>query len=350
MADKSKILIIQTAFLGDTILSLPMVQTLKKINPGFEIDFMCIPATANVLLNNTNICKVIKYDKKASGKLDKLIQIIKIIRSEKYDVILCPHRSFRSALMTYFSKADVRIGFNKNALSFLLTHKAVYRPDFHEINRNLELIKLIPGITVSSDDLILKPEFFPTGEDKNIAGNLLKDFFVADKDKLICFAPCSKWFTKSIPELKSAEIISALFSEGYKVILTGGKEDEIFCESVVTRLQNEKMVINMAGKLTPVQSSIVIERADALITVDSAASHIGSATNTPIIIVYGSTIPGFGFYPLTSKNIIIENNSLDCRPCTDHGRGSCPKQHFKCMQDINIDELLNSLVSILGTN
>ncbi len=348
MANKSKILIIQTAFLGDTILTLPMVQTLKKINPDFEIDFVCIPATANVLLNNPNIHNVIKYDKKASGKLSKLLQIIKIIRSGKYDIILCPHRSLRSALITYFSKAKVRIGFNKNALSFLLTQKAVYRPDFHEIKRNLELIKLIPGINVNSDDLILRPEMFPMKEDKNIADNLLNDFTSPVKDKLICLAPCSKWFTKSIPELKSVEIINALCTAGYKVILIGGKEDEIFCESVVTRLQNDKMVINLAGKLTPVQSSIVIGNSDVLITVDSAASHIGSATDTPIIIIYGSTIPGFGFYPLTSKNIIIENNSLDCRPCTGHGRGSCSKQHFKCMQDINADEILNALQTILN--
>jgi heptosyltransferase-2 len=345
LADANKILIIQTAFLGDTILSLPIAESLKKINPEFVIDFMCIPSTANVLANNPDIRRTIIYDKKSSGKLSKLIDIIKQIRAEKYDIIICPHRSLRSALITFYSKAKVRIGFDKNALSFLLTHKAVYRSDFHEINRNLELIKLIPDINVNPDEFVLKPQMFPSHEDETIAVNLLADFIKTGADNIICFAPCSKWFTKSIPELKSVDIINTLISAGYKVILIGGKDDEIFCESVLTRVDNHN-ALNLAGKLTPEQSSLVIAKAKALVTVDSAASHIGSVTNTAIIIIYGSTIPGFGFYPLTSKHIVIENNSLDCRPCTDHGRGSCPKVHFKCMQDINPQEIVSSLQTL----
>jgi heptosyltransferase-2 len=345
LAEAKKILIIQTAFLGDTILSIPLVQSLKKINPEFVIDFMCIPSTANVLMNNPGISKVIIYDKKSSGKLSKLKDIIKVVREEKYDIIICPHRSLRSALITYYSKAKIRIGFDKNALSFLLTHKAVYRRDYHEINRNLELIKLIPGININQDDFILKPEIYPVNEDVTIADKLLGEFAQTGTENIICLAPCSKWFTKRIPELKATDIVNSLISSGYKLILLGGKDDEIFCESVLTRVNNHN-VINLAGKLTPAQSSLAITKAKALITVDSAASHIGSTTNTPIIIIYGSTIPGFGFYPLTSKHVIIENNSLDCRPCTDHGRGSCPKQHFKCMKDINPDEIVSSLQTI----
>lgn len=349
MSGTNKILIIQTAFLGDTILSLPIAQSLKKINPDFEIDFMCIPATANVFSNNPDIRRTIIYDKKSSGKLSKLIEIIKQIRAEEYDIIICPHRSLRSALITYYSNAKVRIGFDKNALSFLLTHKAVYRKDYHEINRNLELVKLIPELNVNPDEFILKPQMFPSQDDEIAAGKLLSDFIKTGTDNIICFAPCSKWFSKSIPELKAADIVNSLISAGFKVILIGGKDDEIFCESVLTRVNNHN-VINLAGKLNPVQSSIVIEKSKALITVDSAASHIGSTTNTPIVIIYGSTVPAFGFYPLTSKHVIIENNTLDCRPCTDHGRGSCPKGHFKCMKDINPDEIQTSLQSITSNN
>ena len=343
MRPNPKILIIQTAFLGDTILSLPMVQTLKKISPDSIIDYLCIPSTSNILTNSPYINKVIIYDKKARHKLSKLRQIVKKVRSENYDIVLCPHRSFRSALITYRTKASVRIGFDKNSLSFLLTHKATYRIDCHEIIRNLELIKQIPELNISTSDFILKPEFFPSEEDVKIADNILGGFILRRNFKTIIFAPCSKWFTKKIPEAKAVEIVDNLCTLQNKVILIGGIDDKDFCESILKHSKFPTQVSNLAGKLSPVQSSIVIQKTDALITVDSAAAHIGATTDTPIVMIYGSTVPAFGFYPLTSQNVIIENSLINCRPCTNHGRGSCPRKHFKCMNDLDTDEIIKAV-------
>jgi len=344
---KQKILIIQTAFLGDTILSLPLAQSLKNILPECEIDYLCIPATANVMENNPNIHDIIRYDKKAGRKIRNLIKMISFIKERKYDIIICPHRSLRSALITYFSDAKIRIGFNKNVLSFLLTTKAKYLKNEHEIKRNLELIKLIPGIVINDNMLSLKPDLFPSQDDKNTANELLNKF-ITEKDKLICFAPCSKWYTKNLPEKIAVDIINSLNEKGYKVSLIGGMEDEKFCRLIEGQANDKNKVLCLAGKLTPLQSSYAIQRSCALITVDSAAAHIGASTGKPIVMIFGSTIPAFGFYPLTSKNIIIENNNLDCRPCTDHGRGSCPKKHFKCMLDLDITDIVNAVENILN--
>jgi heptosyltransferase-2 len=327
-----------------------MVQSLKKIIPDCTIDYMCIPATANVLQNNPHIRNIIIYDKKSGNKLTKLKRIISTVRSEKYDMVICPHRSFRSALITYYSRAKIRIGFNKNSLSFLLTQKAVYNKNEHEIKRNLSLINNIPGIKPQNSDLILKPELFPTSDDKDIVNSLLKSAQPQPVNKLLSFAPCSKWFTKKIPENKSAEIINSLISSDYSVAIIGGKDDEDYCNSVMNQIKNKSKLINFAGKLTPVQSSFVIQKSSILITVDSAAAHLGASTDTPVVMIYGSTVPAFGFYPLTSKNIIIENNSLDCRPCTNHGRASCPKKHFKCMKEINIEQTKNSIELLIKHN
>ena len=347
MNGKQKILIIQTAFLGDTILSLPLAQSLKNILPECEIDYLCIPATANVMENNPNIHDIIRYDKKAGRKIRNLIKMISFIKERKYDIIICPHRSLRSALITYFSDAKIRIGFNKNVLSFLLTTKAKYLKNEHEIKRNLELIKLIPGIVINDNMLSLKPDLFPSQDDKNTANELLNKF-ITEKDKLICFAPCSKWYTKNLPEKIAVDIINSLNEKGYKVSLIGGMEDEKFCRLIEGQANDKNKVLCLAGKLTPLQSSYAIQRSCALITVDSAAAHIGASTGKPIVMIFGSTIPAFGFYPLTSKNIIIENNNLDCRPCTDHGRGSCPKKHFKCMLDLDITDIVNAVENILN--
>jgi len=356
MNSKHKILIIQTAYLGDVILTLPVVQNIMNQLPGAEIDFLCIPQTEIVLQNNSYIRSFIVYDKRGKNKFSKLKEIISIVRKSKYDIVISPHRSFRSALITHFSGADMRIGFDKNSMSNLLTHRVEYIKNTHEILRNLELIKVIPGITLTKENEILKPELFPSAEDTEIVNKVLNTpHFYPDvhrgKDSihsthLISLAPCSKWFTKQLSESKTIEVINALISSGYGVVIIGGKEDTAFCNKIENGINNPNL-LNLCGKLTPLQSKAVIEKSACLISVDSAAAHLGVSTDTPVVQIYGSTVPAFGFYPLTSKNAIVENETLACRPCTDHGRNSCPLKHFKCIEDLDAVEIVNAVESLV---
>jgi heptosyltransferase-2 len=332
MKDK-KILIIQTAFLGDVILALPMVQTLKLHLPDAKLDFLCIPQTAVVLSGHPDINAVIPYDKKGGDKLDKFIEVLSEIRENEYDIVFCPHRFSRSALLTYYSEAKIRIGFEKNSLSFLLTDKVKYIKDRHEIYRNLDLVKALPGLDYDENKVSLKPNLYPSEEGKKKAEHLLH------RSNLITFAPCSKWFTKQLTLDKSLEIIRKLIFKGYNIALIGGSEDSDYCNELEKRVSDSSL-INLCGRLNPLESYYVITRSKALITVDSAAQHLGAASDTPIVLIYGSTDMRFGFYPLTSKYRIAENNTLDCRPCTDHGRDNCPLGHFKCIEGLNADEII----------
>jgi heptosyltransferase-2 len=337
----TKILIIQTAYLGDVILTLPIVQSLKKLMPDSFIDFLCIPSTANVLENNILIRNVIRYDKRNSG-LSGLLKIISKIRKERYNIVICPHRSFRSALLTYCSYARIKIGFNRNLMSFLLTRKVNYDRSSHEIQRNLELVKNIPGIRFTDPANTLKPELFPSDNDKLFVDKLLSS---ASSSRLITFAPCSKWFTKQLPLHKSAEIVKAFINSGNTVILIGGADDIPYCRNIEKEITGSPLM-NLCGRLTPLQSTVIIGRSRCLISVDSAAAHLCASTDTPIIQIYGSTVPAFGFYPLTSKNVIIENGSLSCRPCTDHGKRRCPLKHFKCMEDLSAEDIVHAAIGL----
>lgn len=331
MKDK-KILIIQTAFLGDVILALPMVQTLKLHLPDAKIDFLCIPQTADVLSGHPDIDTVFPYDKKGGDKLDKFIEVLSEIREVEYDIVFCPHRYSRSALLTYYSEAKARIGFEKNSFSFLLTDKVKYVQDRHEIYRNLDLVKALPGLKYDESKVSMKPHLYPSEENMKRVDHLLH------RSNLIVFAPCSRWFTKQLTLNRSKDLIHKLILEGYNVALIGGKDDEAYCRELAEKT-GDNSLIDLCGKLSPLESYYLITKSKALITVDSAAQHLGAASNTPIVLIYGSTDMRFGFYPLTSIHKIIENNSLDCRPCTDHGRDKCPKIHFKCMEDLKIDEI-----------
>jgi heptosyltransferase-2 len=341
-----KILIIQTAYLGDVILTLPVVQNLKKQLPEAEIDFLCIPQTETVLKNNLYIRNLVVYDKRGKNKFSKLKEIISSVKKSKYDIVISPHRSFRRALITHLSGADIRIGFDKNSMSNLLTHRVTYLKDTHEILRNLELIKVIQGITLTEGNEILKPELFPSEEDVKAVDNFFNAQLKFSAD-FVSFAPCSKWFTKQLSESKSVEVINALITLGYEVVLIGGKEDSQFCSKIENGVNNPNF-LNLCGKLSPLQSKLVIEKSACLVTVDSAAAHLGASTDTPVVQIYGSTVPLFGFYPLTSNNVIIENKVLACRPCTDHGRKSCPLRHFKCIEDLEPGGIVSSVKSLIN--
>jgi heptosyltransferase-2 len=335
-----KILVIQTAFLGDVILALPMVQSLKLLMPDSKIDFLCIPGTSAVLENHPDINNIIQYDKKGGDKIDKFIEVLSLIRDNEYDIVICPHRSARSALLTYYSEAKIRIGFDRNQLSFMLTEKVKYVQSMHEILRNIELVKRVPGLEFDENKVSKKPNLYPSEEDINFVNHLF------NKSNLIALAPCSRWYTKQLTMNKSVEIIHGLSAEGYNVILIGGKDDSDYCNELESQIKDESL-INLCGKLTPLQSYAVITKSKCLITVDSAVQHMGTASDTPIILVYGSTNASFGFYPLTSKHKIIENNVLDCRPCTDHGRDKCPLGHFKCIENLSADHILEELNKLI---
>jgi len=333
-----KILVIQTAFLGDVILSLPMVQMLKKIMPEGSIDYLCIPHTAQVLQNNPYLRNVITYDKHRRGARD-FLKTVSRIKGERYDIVICPHRSYRSALLTHLSQAKVRIGFDINPFSWLLTEVVLYDPHLHEIQREMELIK---GFEFLKRDVSFKPELFPSESDKEVVEKLLK----LVNSKVIAFAPCSKWFTKQIPETKARELTYDMIGLGFKVVLIGGKEDTEYCNELKNDIPDERLV-NFCGRLTPLQSSYLIGKVSLLVTTDSAAMHLGAATDTPIAVVYGSTVPSLGFYPLTSRHMIMENTGLECRPCTDHGRRNCPLEHFKCMIEIEAKDVAGAVRELI---
>jgi heptosyltransferase-2 len=322
------------------ILTTPLIRSLKNHLPECVIDFLCIPKTSEALMNNPHINELIIWNKHKKSVFE-FSRLLQRIHSNSYDIVLCPHRSVRSAIITHYSDAAQRIGFDRNAFSGGLTDEVEYDIHAHEIHRNLSLLKAVDGIDYDENKLSLKPEFYPTEEDISYVENLLSVY----KDKsFIGFAPCSQWFTKHFPIEKSVEVIEKLKSIGNNIILFGSNSDVKFCNSLEQKAGKES-IINLCGKLSVIQSYTAMNKCKAVITVDSAATHIASATNARIITIFGSTVPTFGFAPLSPDSKTIGVEGLECRPCTDHGRKKCPLGHFKCMYDINIEEVTSYIVS-----
>lgn len=333
-----KILIIQTAFIGDVILTLPVVQVLKREYPDSVIDFLCIPSTAVLLQNNPCINEIIIYDKRKAG-LKGLVGMGRELKKKNYDLIISPHRSFRSSLLSFLSGCKNTISFDKSSLSSMYKQTVEYVTGIHEIQRNLKLLEPL-GINESK---IIKPELFPTNEDKSKIDSILNEKGISD-NKFVCIAPGSIWFTKRYPKEKYLKLTEMLSEKGIPVMIIGGKDDE----ELGDYLAAGDNVYNMAGKLSLLESAELIRRANLLVTNDSAPLHIANATETKVIAIFGATIPAFGFYPYGENDVIFETNGLPCRPCSIHGGNKCPIGTFECMMKIEEKDIYKEVLKTIN--
>jgi len=322
-----KFLIIQTAFIGDVILATPIIEKLHHFYPNAEIDFLLRKGNENLLKNHPYVSNLLIWNKK-ENKFKNLYKIIKLIRSKKYNYVINIQRFASTGIITAFSGGKIKVGFNKNPFSFLFTRRIKHEigSGKHEVERN---IKLISEIT---DDSVYNPKLYPSDE----------DFQIVSQYKMrpyICMAPTSVWFTKQFPAEKWIELISRIGNE-YHVYLLGGPDDKEACNKIMEACSRSN-IDNLCGKLSFLQTSALMKNASMNYVNDSAPMHMASAMNAPTTAIFCSTIPGFGFGPLSDNARIIETEeNLDCRPCGLHGYKKCPKEHFSCAYSIKTEQLL----------
>lgn len=331
-----KILVIQTAFIGDVILATSILEKLHQHYPETQIDFLLRKGNESLFTEHPYISKLYVWDKKG-GKIANQIKIIKEIRKEKYDIAINIQRFFSSGLFTVFSKAQQKIGFDKNPLSIFFTKKIKHiiennKKSLHEIERNHLLIKHI------TNELISKPKLYPTKKD-------FETVSFSKKNHYICLAPASVWFTKQYPVEKWIDLVNQLPND-CNFYLLGSKNDFDLCQSIIKGLKQEKQdkVENLSGKLTFLQSAALMQNAIMNYVNDSGPLHIASAVDANVTAVFCSTVPAFGFGPLSTKSYIVEiNEKLDCRPCGLHGYKQCPNKHYNCANKIETKQLLDTL-------
>lgn len=323
-----KILLIQTAFIGDVVLATALIEKLKQHSTNFNIDFLVRKGNETLLENNPHIHQVLIFDKKQK-KYRNLFRLIKQIRANSYDYVINVQRFFTTGFITGLSDAKKTIGFGKNPLSFLFTHQIKHQftngsKTIHEIDRNLSLLE-----EILDDTSFIKPRLYPSEEDYKIVPATI-DY--------ICMAPASVWFTKQWPADKWCELINRLIPK-YAVYLIGAPADIDICESIRQKTNPDNVKV-LAGKLSYLQSAALIKKAKMTFVNDSAPLHFASAVNAPVTAIFCSTVPAFGFGPVSDHSFIAETeHKLDCRPCGLHGKKKCPEGHFRC-SEINIDKLL----------
>lgn len=330
---KIRILIIHTAFIGDIVLSTPLIKKLRDTYPKAEITYLTTPVGASILRNNPHLNHIIEYDKKGEHKgIKGFWAIAKKLKMEAYNLVITPHRYLRSTFLTFLTGAPIRRGYDSAAASFLYNERVHYDKSKHEVEK---LLSFVP----KDEGKRYEIEIFPTELEVEKVDKLLEK----RREKVVVVAPGSKWFTKKWPLEYFNRVIKELEKrEDTTVVVVGGKEEMFF------NMPLANTTIDLRGKTTLLELAEVIRRADIVLTNDSSPIHIASAfPNVRILALFGPTVEKFGFFPWSKNSEVFQVEGLECRPCSIHGGDSCPKKHFKCMLDIKPEMVLERIESIL---
>lgn len=323
-----KILLIQTAFIGDVVLATSVVESIKLSHPDYVVDFLLRKGNESLLSNHPFIRKTLIWEKR-NHKSINLFKLLMQVRKERYDVVINLQRFLSTGILTAFSGAKQKFGFKPNPLSFLFTKSYPHIiKGIHETERNISLLQSFCNKTT------IKPKLYPLCSDFGFVNKYAEKPFIT-------ISPTSVWFTKQFPAEKWIEFIQNIPGD-IQVFLLGGKGDLEACENIKNKCKGH--VENLAGKLSFLQSAALMQKARMNYVNDSGPLHFASAVNAPVAAIFCSTSPAFGFGPLSDNARIIETKiNLSCKPCGLHGKKLCPLGHFKCAYTIDACELIQQI-------
>lgn len=334
-----KILIVQTSFLGDTVLSTPVVREVRKLYPDSEIWMMTTPLSSQLVESNPSLAGVIPFDKRGSESGFKgLFRMAKKLKGMNFDVVYSLHKSYRTSVLLYLSGIPKRIGFSVAKLSFLYHETYDRDQSEHDVLRNLSILK---GELDISKIKTPEMELFPEKKEQ------LNPELISKLDALGEYAvlvPGSAWETKMWDSSEFKEAAKHLIDKGLNVVLLGAQSDEKACEKVAYT----ENILDLSGKTSIREAIYIVSSAKIIVCNDSMSLHMASALKIPTVVLFCSTIPAFGYGPWENRAIIVEKD-VGCRPCGKHGKRVCPLGTDECMKGLigdakkAMDELLSEL-------
>ena len=329
-ADSSPCLVIQTAFLGDVVLTTPLLSVLAQQHEG--VDVVTTPAASRLIDTHPAVRKVIRYDKHGADKgLRGIRRLSAELRARRYTTVYLPHRSLRSATLGLLSGARERIGFADSAAAITYTRRVPRPLTGHEVERLLALAPQNVGAPPVTLGL--------TTEDHAAAEKWLESHGILSG--FVALAPGSIWGTKRWSYY--ADLAAAL---NRSVVVVGGPDDISLAETIVGAASGR--AVSAAGSFSLRASAALIGRAAVLVTNDSAPLHLATAVGTPVVAIFGPTIPAFGFGPRGRNDVVLGHSELRCRPCSRHGPEKCPLGHHRCMRELTVETVAAAVAAVLN--
>jgi heptosyltransferase-2 len=340
-------LVIQTAFIGDAILTTPLIAELATRGP---VDVVTTPVSASLLENNPAVRHIFVFDKRDAqrgiGGLWAMARAIRRWRAQHSTgidrtVAYLAQGSTRSAVLAVLAGAHERIGFATSPARSMYTKRVPYLENQHHAAR-LWLLAFPHQSRAEPRADRLRPHLYPGPAEKTAVSDLLREHGVSGP--FVALAPGSVWATKRWPYYPE---LAKRVAMRVPVVVVGGKDDQAHADAIAAAVPPDRFV-SAVGRLSLLASAELIGRARALVSNDSSPTHMASAMGTPTITIFGPTVPDFGFGPLAPRSAVAGHPELDCRPCDRHGPQRCPLGHWRCMRELGVDEIERLLVSIVG--
>jgi len=330
-----KILILRFSSIGDIVLTTPVVRCLRKKFPNAEIHYATKKSYASILENNPYITKVHILEK-------SVFDLVKSLKSENFDFVVDLHHNLKTLIIKTLLGKPSKSFHKLNILKYLLVNFKINKmPRVHIVDRYMKTVEQL-GVVYDLNGL----DYFIPSKDE-VEKNWLPE---SHRNGFIAFAIGGQHATKKLPIDKIIHLCDQI---NKPIILLGGKEDidtaneieaffkpnssQITENELKNELNKKTVIFNGAGKFNLNQSASILKQAKAVFTHDTGLMHIAAAFQKEIFSIWGNTTPDFGMYPFETKFTIFENNNLSCRPCSKIGHNSCPKGHFKCMNDQKFD-------------
>jgi heptosyltransferase II len=333
-----RILVVQTSFFGDLILSTPVIKALAEIHPAAEISVMTTKAARPLIERDPLIKRVISFDKRGEHRGFKGFWLmVNELRSYQFDCVYSLHRSYRTSLLLAFARIPLRIGFRKARLSFLYHRLKDRHASQHDVLRNLSLLDGEGSYDREHISLRL------TAPEASQVSDRIRRFSEFERRPVVIF-PGSEWQTKMWHWQGYRQVAAYLISRGYPLLILGGSREKAVATLVSQGLQAE----NLAGTTTLDEVLYLVKNAALVICNDSMALHVAAALQVPVIPIFCSTSPTFGFGPWRVASRVLERDDLACKPCRRHGSRVCPLGTEECMRGLSSAVVIKAAVDLLG--
>lgn len=321
-----KILIIRLSSLGDILLTTPLIRSLKNQFPSIQIDMIIREEYKDAIKLNPYISEKYFFQQNKNSN----DELIKVLAANSYNLILDLQNNLRSKRIVSSLKFE-SLKFNKNSFKkFLLVNFKINRLQ-HEPQIPVRYANTIPDFKLDENGLDLFSDRKPSAQLEN-------------SNNIVALCPGARHFTKCWPKEYIIELGNSLVKAGFNVAIMGGKIDKIICSEISNKITGS---INLSNDDDLLQTTADFNICKLVVCNDSGLMHVASATKTKVLAIFGSTVKEFGFAPYNCTNLILENDSLTCRPCSHIGRSDCPKKHFNCMNSIKPEFVLNRILSFI---
>lgn len=333
-----KILLVQLSWLGDCVLTTPMIRAIKAKHPQSTVSVLTTPVAREIFEGHPQVAEVFCYDKRGKDRgIQGFFRMARVLEDQHFDLVYSIHRSARTALLLWWAGIPARVGFDSGSLTWCFTQKVPRPRDQHEVLRNLALLG--EGLTVSGSD----------GAEGGVPPLELALSATAAEQQgpYVVLFPSSAWFTKQWNGEGFAGVARHFAGKGFRVVILGSKKEQVYNRDVM-----EGIDVDDRTGLTSLKETMELVRGASLVVCnDSFALHLASAFKRPTVVVFCATSPSFGFGPWENPLAqVVEVEGLPCKPCRRHGGTTCPTGTNLCMTGVSAQRVVEVAEDVMGRN